>query len=1235
MGGGTATRAQALEAWKRRWGYFGGNPDKKVASFDDGNFDLRSRRVRQPERKATDNTGTENGHYNNIGANTEKPLDPKVAKLQRKIAAEDAALAAYDPRQEPFVLSAARRRRSRLAVDATAAKDQITQTAYSEDRRKELQAFAPDHYLTKEYGLRTAETGLPFEDQTGMRISHYESSIYLRDAPGEAVQALFTEVYEASDAAKTEGAFDPDRMFFTNSTKTFDKLEAFFGADWDAIRTGFNGELKEIEPGIHVIVFENVLPKKERDALGKYLYSTGSTPSSYDALRSKHGGRGLEPLSGPKAPESLKNDETLGGLAKSEACKTLAAVPTGHPMKTVAGATAKLVAGLETTLAATVADKGEAFNKSRLVDSALKNIESLMAVMPSYLDDTPRFTKLFDVLIDELYLLLATCRPYDGASFKTASEKVIEARAPVLSETSATVFSYSMSSGMGAISNAIQSAVACSGGGISAKVDLLDPKGDKDRFGSANYYELENYLLTSEDQIKSKGSVIVATLNPSTPTTKMGGGAKKAWGVDSVVAEVRKKFDALAPPADEASPLTVVVDITVEKASGEGTDELDKLIRPFETEVDAGLILFVFCKSYQKYPSLGSAKMMSGGVSLVGKDTAHSKELQKSLAAAEKETALMDKDEGQLMTHLLANSGEAELPLLKRAADNAALLASLIVADGSDAYLYGDGLPFAMIPSTEMALAFDSGEEYEVLPAEMLAFKCGVDYRYSFGFQNSSCLEIGESLRLNPGQESPAEIVEQFYALGKLTGTTTPISADKVVGLAHDAADAAFDEVERFLAKGKDKADNGAWRERMERVLLKAGLMTSKEVGLEPKELIRRMAEAKGAKPDKDTAFARKLKLVAAAAQPELTAEQRESDNVDLMKAGLKWGWGGTEEGSDKVEANHLLNIVASCARFSTVFQEPADAKKTMALVDALRDCGMAQVSPATREALLQTRAKSLLDGKPPFSEGDLKTLAACAREMPYSDGVANLFASEIPAAAFTDIDKAESPEMACLSDCFLNRLDLESKLELIPRLIKDIDPFLERAREQKGNADNWTKKAEKSDKNSITCEASAVHCETESQKSLLESQKFELNAAEFDTRGEAAEAKKARTKARLLKEESDLYKAEIPTWRQEVIDHRDKAAERRNTAAEEAAMAKRTLGEAKACVTRAWACVKHLERALAAAKIKGGAKPRETLASKDLGAVEPNPLSETERKRLKTELKRLKATLAKVDPKI
>ena len=63
------------------------------------------------------------------------------------------------------------------------------------------------------------------------------------------------------------------------------------------------------------------------------------------------------------------------------------------------------------------------------------------------------------------------------------------------------------------------------------------------------------------------------------------------------------------------------------------------------------------CKSYQKYPSLGSGKIMLGGVTVVGKNQA----LLDDVAEADKARNATAKDEAQLLTHFVAmgaRSGE-------------------------------------------------------------------------------------------------------------------------------------------------------------------------------------------------------------------------------------------------------------------------------------------------------------------------------------------------------------------------------------------------------------------------------------------------------------------------------------------------------------------------------------------------------------------------------------------------
>jgi hypothetical protein len=1360
-------RRQALRAWKKRWGFKkreGSEVKERNGFFDDANASQgeRSPKTAEMDKKslkedkarldkvfqARNESGSQPRMPRKRKARDDSDIDYVPSDKNKKAddvfaqeAATTAALDQYDPLQAPFARAVVRRRRVRLVLDATATQDQASQTAYTESRRKELDEVAPNHYLAKEYGLRTAKSQLPFEEQGGMRIANPQSSVYLRDNPGKAVETLFAEVYKKN--GKKQRDFDAKRMVVVNSAKTLEKLEAFYGSEWTNLKNQFKGSIETIAEGFHVIVFKAPPSPKDLIKVITWINTTGSMPSSYDALRSLSGGKsGTDSLGDPTSPDSLGNKDTLNKLVDGSGRQALQNVPEKHPMKNVATAAAQLVGGLKDTLTQTLAKKGDAFEKSPLVESALKNLDNLMEAMPTYLDDTPRFTKLFDVMIDEVYLLLATCQPYDEESYKKQAKNLLFERAPALKEmvdeekgakgeSEIGVETFAMSSGMGAISNAIQAAVACSGV-MAAEVDVADeqsaPTGEK----SANYFELQGYLLTKDKPVNDKGKVLVATLNPSTPTTKMGGQTDNAWGIKELNDKIDKKIETLGQDLTPESPLTVVIDITVEKSAEKSADnELNQLFNNCDSVIRDGLVMFVLCKSYQKYPSLGAAKVMAGGVSVVGKKSERLTKLTDRLKSAEKETGLMNKDEGQLMTHLLANGGDVELPMLKHAADNAKFLAKNLIKPGAKGpYLYSDDLPFAVV--SDLKLVIEGGGKAEKQKIPRLLRKAGLDSRDSFGFQNSSYLAIGEGrVRLNPGQEPPSELVEKFFVMGKLTGSIGPIKVDQVTKFAQEAADVAFADVEEIMAlpeepkndmgeaqnKPKAKDPRAVWQEHRTQVVREM----FQEVGEDaltqvdstaaeamnqlrladvyrdwakknenPTDAERQLKIADGHVKEADTIFAKiwdkvekdghfpdkrfaaKVKLVSLAAAPKLDDasravpklqdEPQAAEDPNLMKAAVDWGWKGSEQSSDKLETNYLQNIVASCARFgAAVFEAPEDRGKMAGLVEALTATpgGLSRVSPEMKEVLLTQQTRQLLEKRPfPTEEkarkAHLAKMQNCLKEMPYTDGAANLFARESPAELYRGVETKETQEMQELTDCFLKELPLESKIDLVARLAEQgkklaqsaeptddkliAQDYKDDAQKAAKDAENASKKGEEAVLKAKGFEAQATACNNQADAKDQEAATLEEESKNADTNTAEQKrlaAKQCREEAAVFRSQANAHMDQAKDLHEDAVDYfedEDEFLDKVDRFRQKAKEFDDKSGQAKECLARAWACVKHMERELEAGKKVDQPAARETLSSSNLGNADaqqkPKQLTKPELADLEKSLTKQKEVL-------
>lgn len=750
---------------------------------------------------------------------------------------------AYDPEKAPLAQSITQRLRDRWAIDRTASHDQISGVAYTRARRSELlKLVGEDHYLVMEYGLRTITDLTPVEDRGGIRIDHDQSSPYQRDEldlisrEDRPVESMFEALYEKGKTVDMP-EFDPDKVLFVNADNTKERLTMIYGDPWTApdgkttIPKG--AKIHEIKPGFYALCFDDKLTPQQRKVLsGNMLPGVGATPSTYQVIKEA---AQLEsevppPLTDDRLVDAeLDNTKTLGSKDVAKGITTLSTLPDDHPMKTIGNASARMVKGMQEAMEKRITSVGDEIRSlegttdaeelerlevlknemkglkgNKLIDSALKNISRLMEAMSSYMDDVPRFSRLFDVLVDEVYLALAVAKPYDIDDYKLSAKESIERRAPTLSQMpDVQVKPFLVSSGMDTMASALVAAKTALGP-RAGKIDLM-AKEDNRRTRGANYFEVQFNML-GDHTIEEGTPLIMGTLNPSTPTRPMKDSAHPEWSTDSFIKGlsmmIGKTLPLKGPPPKAPTPdepTVVVLDITVEKG---GEAELDKIIREFKDEIESGALQLVLCKSYQKFPSLGSGKAMAGGVTVVGKGD-FATELSKSLAKSESSENLMQNDEAQLVCHFTEHEAEMERPMLQRAAKNAGVIRGFLPdnvnASSKQNFLYAEDLPFVAIPDDKFKIG-TKGQEQR--PDDLL-YRLGVENRFSFGFQNTSCLPFPNGVRIAAGQESEAELVEKLYSVMKIVdpargkGPVTPKFVNKLAqdtgkDAVKDLSDAAF-----------------------------------------------------------------------------------------------------------------------------------------------------------------------------------------------------------------------------------------------------------------------------------------------------------------------------------------------------------------------------------------------------------------------------------------------------------
>jgi hypothetical protein len=627
----------------------------------------------------------------------------------------------------------------------------------------------------------------------------------------------------------------------------------------------------------------------------------------------------------------------------------------------------------------------EKYAKDPIVQSTLENIKKIAAGMDALKDDAARLTRLFDVMMDEVYVLLARTRPYKKTDFDRVMIDALGKRAPCVRKLkNAKPKTFVVSSGMDAITTGMVAALKNHG---QDKISL----NDKDSL-NANYFEVSE-LLKHKTAIADVGDVISATLNPSTPTDRKGGPDPDQVGeiLKSARAKLAKKAEAAETTGGAAAPVSLVLDATIERAAdgGEaGTSELERLIGELSKPIDAGLLTLVLCKSYQKYGSLGSAKLMAGSVTVLGTDAAFARGGE---FAAQSEAALdfRNNDESQLLAHLVSAGSDQELPMVKRAADNAKFVGAACLGVPAR-QAHNEGLPFVMFRP-----------DYSASVEEAL-FKLGVENRDSFGFQNSSVLSVPlQGLRINTGQDPENALVEKFYAVGHLLNDEVVASLDpaKVKRLVDEKRAGAADTAAALLARAPQRAA---------------------EAEKDP-----------AAKPVLD----RRAALQAALAGDDAVAKLKALDEVAPL---LPYYKAPDPRPKERVELDNINSIEASCHALAAMALtlKPADEADLADRMKAFIDRDMKGVSPEMRGKMITQWARLACKSNKPNLVRDT---AAAAAKLPCKEDRATMVLDGLPGPA---VGRLPVEDRKALLNATLNGLDIRSKLNIAESLLDANDLY-------------------------------------------------------------------------------------------------------------------------------------------------------------------------------------------------
>ena len=660
-------------------------------------------------------------------------------------------------------------------------------TSFSEKRRNELLKIAKStdkEHLAQQVGLRTAKSKL---DNINFAPQNRRSTLYLRTG----LDTLVLEVNKLTVDGKevTKNQFPVNSPQVLNRLKLLLSSENFKKLSLEKADQGNLYFLKVSEPLTNIGL-----------GIGKLLHDVGAMPSPYQLLKLLDFKNKSLDLGDNFVKEDSRINVKLKKLQESPSfarVKDLAS--RSKTQKPMYSAIVHLLKGLSSDLVS--AD-------DPLASNALDNLLKLVRIAAASDLEPATLAISLDLMMDELMVVLGSKTPYKFKDFQEAVEILENTRSPnlaaLLRNNDIERHYYYASSGMDALSTAITIALGSSGTISSATKEL-------------DYFELnhllENLKVGKVVEYGSDVKVVLAALHSSTPYLKQ--------DIQGLV----KKITGLLDQYTGHQPMSLILDTTIE------TDgpELNELWKDLGRYIEEGKLNVFTAKSYHKYATLGTGKLSSGVMTLVGKTGNGLPDKETSVHNLELNFA--DTPAAQLMTHILKHAAGDELVLITSAAANAKFIDDFCwpPVDNRDSK-FVDGIP--------LLLRARGGKDVRPFVALL-----NIDKRDSFSFLRTSyvTLDMNDgSVRINPGQETKEAMVEFFYAIGHLVQNLKPGDITSSEGdldietvLAHlkplDALDSNLSEAPylnniraSYLFLGvrlKGEKDNGALQEALRKFI--------------------------------------------------------------------------------------------------------------------------------------------------------------------------------------------------------------------------------------------------------------------------------------------------------------------------------------------------------------------------------------------------------------------------------
>lgn len=655
--------------------------------------------------------------------------------------------------------------------DKDVALDQVGSRDFTERRFKRLSSISGAQAIAVQYGQSFAAE---FNDQPfypRLKIANEVEVSYHRGWPWGGLQERLTALYTQKHGPLPKG----HDVVFVNSSRAVCDFQLLLES------TMFRGMRPPTAPpqvlgrGVFAVPIRTCHADRAED----FQRLIGARPSSYQAKRVLCGG-----LPTVQDVEKVDNYQALKPLELPQPNAPSHRLRLASP-KEGTGALAHAAADLADGVVRVLLEGDLLAQHCRdpLLQLGIMGFSEQLNNLCVLHNDTPRFGNAYRAMMEELHIILAHTKPYSLEKFKDGALRQLKNRIdPILLAKLKSPEVHLATSGMNAVMQGLEVAKIAAG---DLSVTLLSSEAHGETPLYFEVHELLNYIARKPS---SNSKALLATLNNSVPEPS---GPHQPWGVQAVVDATRAKVSAHV--AGEA-PFTLVLDITLELRG-----DLKKLTDELQHELVTGALQIVMCKSYQKFANLCSAKVMAGGVFIVGAESPARKTADLHLKAVEKDLDWMANDESQLMAHLI-QAGHQEFNLLDRAVANAEFLRdTCFTGQGEHAGFdgYHAGLPFAMLsghkakdgfhyPSLVLRNAKGGSKSFGYRPTKNIDEDRALS-RASFAFSETTVSHIPalrgydpDMTRVALGQEGRAELTETFYMTSRmmLDGSVTgPLEA--------------------------------------------------------------------------------------------------------------------------------------------------------------------------------------------------------------------------------------------------------------------------------------------------------------------------------------------------------------------------------------------------------------------------------------------------------------------------